>query len=114
MNSLETAKKIATLLDDKKGKDITILDITEATSLGDYFIIVSATSTPQINALVDEVDEKMKLDGVKLMHKEGSNASMWVLMDFGDIILHVFHEETREFYGIERLWSDAPKIEFAV
>ena len=114
MTTLEKARKIAKLLDDKKGKDITILDITAATSVGDYFVIASATSAPQINALVDEVEDKMAQDGVKVLHKEGARTATWVLMDFGDVIVHVFHEETREFYGIERLWSDAPKIEFEV
>jgi len=114
MTTLEKAKKIAKLLDDKKGKDITILDITAATSVGDYFVIAGATSAPQINALVDEVEDKMAQDGVKVLHKEGMNTATWVLMDFGDVVVHVFHEETREFYGIERLWSDAPKIEFTV
>ena len=112
MNSLEKAKKIADFLDNKKGKDITILDISHVTNIGDYFVIASGSSTPQINALVDEVEDKMREAGEKVGHIEGYNTATWVLMDYGDVLAHIFHEETRDFYGIERLWTDAGKIDF--
>lgn len=112
MTAIEKAKRIAQLFDSKKGKDITVLDITNVTSLGDYFVIASGLSAPQINALTDEVDAKMLEAGERALHIEGNKSATWVLMDYGDVVVHIFHQETRDFYGIERLWSDASKIEF--
>ena len=112
MTSIEKAKMIANLLDDKKGKDITILDVSGATNIGDCFVIASGSSAPQITALADEVTDKMSEAGEQPLHIEGNRSATWVLINFGDVIVHVFHEETRAFYGIERLWTDAPKVEW--
>lgn len=112
MDQLEKAKLIARCLDDKKGRDITILDIGSVSSLGDYFVIASGGSAPQLKAMADEVLEKMAEVGAHPLHVEGYNAATWILMDFGDVIAHIFHQETRDFYGIERLWTDAKQIPF--
>ncbi len=94
-------------LEDKKATNIEILDVSKQTSLGDYFIIASCQSTVQVRACVDEVEEKMEEAGYVVKHKEGYRGGSWILMDYGDIIVHVMQQETREFYAIERLWDDA-------
>ena len=108
---MERVKIIAQALYDKKAENIDILDISELTSLGDYFIICTCNSTAQVRACVDEVEEKMAEHGVNPSHKEGYNGGNWVLIDFGDIIVHVMQRETRDFYALERLWDDAKRIE---
>ena len=94
-------------LEDKKATNIEILDVSKQTSLGDYFIIASCQSTVQVRACVDEVEEKMEEAGYVVKHKEGYRGGSWILMDYGDIIVHGMQQETREFYAIERLWDDA-------
>ncbi len=94
-------------LEDKKATNIEILDVSKQTSLGDYFIVASCQSTVQVRACVDEVEEKMEEAGYVVKHKEGYRGGSWILMDYGDIIVHVMQQETREFYAIERLWDDA-------
>ncbi len=101
---LEIIKKA---LEDKKATNIEILDVSEQTSLGDYFVVASCQSTVQVRACVDEVEEKMQDEGYVVNHKEGYRGGSWILMDYGDIIVHVMQQEVREFYAIERLWDDA-------
>ena len=101
---LEIIKKA---LEDKKATNIEILDVSEQTSLGDYFVVASCQSTVQVRACVDEVEEKMQDAGHVVNHKEGYRGGSWILMDYGDIIVHVMQQEVREFYAIERLWDDA-------
>ncbi len=108
---MERIKIIVQALYDKKAKDIVALDITDVTSLGNYFIICSCTSSTQLRACTDEVEEKMKEKGFSLAHKEGYQGGTWILMDYNDVIVHIMLEETREFYSLEKLWSDAKKIE---
>lgn len=98
--------KIVEFLDAKKAKDIDIIDIREVTILADYFVICNGTSTTHIKALADEVEFKMQELGSKYLRKEGYNSARWILMDFGSVIVHIFHEEDRKFYNLERLWSD--------
>ncbi len=97
-------------LEDKKATNIEILDVSEQTSLGDYFIVASCQSTVQVRACVDEVEEKMEEAGFVVNHKEGYRGGSWILMDYGDVIVHVMQQETREFYSIERLWDDAGTV----
>ena len=111
MNAIEIAKTAVKLLDDKKAQDIVVLDVGKLTSLGDYFVICSGTSSTQVKALADELDEKMKTFGIKSRRVENDKASQWVLLDYGDVICHIFYHETRDFYCLERLWGDAPKVE---
>lgn len=94
------------ILDDKKAKDIEIIDISDVSILADYFIICSGTSNTHIRALADELEFKMEEAGYNLLHKEGYDSARWILLDFGDVVVHIFHEEDRSFYSLERLWAD--------
>ena len=107
---MEKVQKIAQALYDKQAENIDILDISELTSLGDYFIICTCNSTTQVKACVDEVEERMREAGFMPSHKEGYHGGTWVLVDFGDIIVHVMQRETRDFYALEKIWDDAKKI----
>lgn len=99
-------KIIEKALDDKKASNIEVLDVAEQTSLAEYFVIASCQSTVQVRACVDEVEEKMEEAGFAVNHKEGYRGGNWILMDYGDVIVHVMQQEMREFYDIERLWDD--------
>jgi len=103
----KTAGKIAVILEDKKARDIEILDIKGKTVLADYFVICSGSSETHIRTLCDEVEEKLEEEGLACLHKEGYGTARWILMDYGDIVVHIFHKDEREFYNIERLWSDS-------
>ena len=102
----EKVEIIKKALDDKKATNIEVLDVKEQTSLGDYFIVASCQSNVQVRACVDEVEEKMDEEGCPVSHKEGYRGGSWILMDYGDVIVHVMQQETREFYAIERLWDN--------
>ena len=108
---MERVQRIAQALYDKKASNIVALDISEITSLGDYFIICSCTSSTQLRACTDEVEEKMSEIGINAVHKEGYNGGTWILMDYNDIIVHIMIEETRDFYSLEKLWADAKELE---
>lgn len=93
-------------IEDKKGIDMQVLDISTMTTIADYFVIVSGNSSTQVTSIADEVESKMFLAGYeKNSNKEGYQSARWILLDFGDIIVHVFHKDEREFYNLERLWS---------
>jgi ribosome-associated protein len=98
--------------DNKKALDIKVLDIKEISPITDYFIICSGSSTIQVKAIADEIEDKLAKSGYYLYHKEGYSTGRWVLLDFGRVIIHVFHNEDREFYSLERLWADAEVINF--
>ncbi len=111
MESYELAKKIATILDSKKATDIRVLKIKEISSLGDYFVLASANNSSLVQALSDEIDFRIgHEDGIAPRRVEGYSSAKWILMDYADVIVHIFYEETRQFYSLERLWSDA-KVE---
>lgn len=110
MEIVEKAKKIAEILDSKKAKDIQILDVEELTALADYFVLCSCTSSVQLRACADEVEEKMKELGVEPIHTDGYRSGTWIALDYADVIVHIFLEETREFYSVERLWTDAVSV----
>lgn len=107
----KTALLAARLLDAKKARDICIIDIAEKSGFADYFVIASAGSARQISALCDAVDDGLAKEGIVLDHREGSEESGWVLMDYGDVIVNLFTEEQRERYQIEKLWKDCPRLE---
>ncbi len=111
MQAIEKAKKIAECLDNKKGRRITVLEVGELTSISDYFVIASGGSAAQVKAMADEVEEKLREAGYTPVHMEGYQVATWILLDYSDVVVHIFLEETREFYDIERLWTDAKKIE---
>lgn len=107
---MERVQTISQALYDKKANNIVALDISEITSLGDYFIICSCTSSTQLKACADETEEKMQELGYTPAHREGYNGGTWILMDYNDVIVHIMLEETRDFYSLERLWGDAKEI----
>ncbi len=98
--------KAVEILEQKKARDINIVNVDKVSILADYFIICSGTSTTHIKTLADELEEKMRDLGYRLHHKEGYNSARWILLDYGEIVVHIFHEEDRSFYNLERLWSD--------
>ena len=111
MTSKELAKIAVNALDDKKGEDITIIDISEISVLADYFIIAGGSNRSQIQAMADNVDECVSKNGGTLKQIEGYDAGNWVLYDFQDIIVHIFDKENRLFYDLERIWRDGKKKE---
>ena len=112
MTSLEKAKNIATILGKKKAIDIIGIETKELTVMSDYFIIASGTSNTHVRALADEVDDEMKKLGVEVDHIEG-RATGWILLDYNDVLVHVFQPESRQYYNIERLWNDAARIDLS-
>ena len=106
MNSGALTDKIADILKGKKARDIKVIDIKGVTILADYFVICSGTSTTHIKALADELETKMEEAGFRYLHKEGYNSARWILLDYGDVVVHIFHEEDRNFYNLERLWAE--------
>lgn len=113
-----TGKKKAVLaarsLEDKKALDILLLDVSEITTIADYFIIATGESKRQIKACSDHIDEVLSSKGVNEHNVEGISNLEWVLMDYGDIIIHIFDKEARLHYGLERLWGDAPRVDYRV
>lgn len=104
-------KEIANILDSKKGEDISALDVKGLTSLADYFVIASATSDTHAKALADYVEEEIKKKyGEKPHHVEGKEWNRWIVLDYGDVIVHIMLPDIRDYYGIDWLWSDAKKV----
>lgn len=110
MDSLKFAKSIAQLVQNKKGFDIKILDIRKISSISDYFVICSADVDKQVKAIADEVEEKLNSQGIKCFHREGYETLTWVILDYFDVIVHIFKTEARNYYNLEKLWGDAPVI----
>lgn len=110
--SLEAAKRIARTCDDYRGRDTLILDLTGITPICDFFVITTGTNRRQIHAVSDEVNRIQRESGSKRLGREGYNESSWVVQDYGDVVLHVFTQETRELYDLENLWADAPRVEW--
>ena len=107
---MEQSKKMAKIaykaLEDRKGEDIKIINISEVSVLADYFIIANGTNDNQVRALVDNVEEELQKAGFDVKQREGYGLGSWVLLDFGEIIVHVFDKENRLFYDLERIWRD--------
>ena len=110
LNSLETALLCAEAADGKKAYNIEVLDLRGLTFIADYFVICSCDNTTQIGAVIDGIEESLAQAGIRALHIEGKNETNWVLMDIGDVVVHVFDEQTRAYYSIERLWGDAPRV----
>ena len=106
----EIAGIAARALEDKKARDVKILKTAEQTVIADYFVICNGTSSTHIKALVDEVDRKLSEAGEPPIRREGLRSDIWVLMDFVSVIVHVFTDEARKFYNLERLWSDSEEV----
>ena len=103
----------AKALDDKKARDVKVLKTTEQTVLADYFVICNGSSSTHIKALVDEVDKQLSEAGEPPIRREGLRSDIWVLMDFGSLVVHVFTAEARKFYDLERLWQDGHQVNLA-
>ena len=114
MTPRETALLLAKALDSKKGLDIKVLETGELTTLADYFVLCSAGSSTQIRALADACEKAMKEEANELPHHvEGHRGGTWILLDFSAVVVHVFNEEARQFYDLERLWSDATPVDLS-
>ena len=113
MEPFEAAKLAVQALSDKQASDIRLLKTTELTVLADYFLICTANSTPHVRTLYDEVDKRLSEAGLPPVRREGYRNSNWLLLDFGCLIVHIFQKDTREFYNLERLWSDAQELDIA-
>ncbi len=110
--SMETVKKIVKALDDKKANDIEVIKINELTIVADYFVIATANSNTHIRSLADEVEYQLEEAGIKLDHAEG-RATGWVLLEFQGVVVHIFLEDARNYYNLERLWEDGAKIDIS-
>ena len=113
MTSYEMAIALAKALDGKKGQDIKVLKTEELTTLADYFVLCTATSSTQVKAMSDACEEAMEKNGEQVHHIEGHRGGPWLLMDFSSVVVHVFTDEARKFYDLERLWGDAQEIDLA-
>ncbi|SNS34709.1 ribosome-associated protein [Anaerovirgula multivorans] len=102
--------KIIKYIDDKLGQSITVLDLQGISTLCDYFVITNTSSERQAKAIADEVQKQLENENIHIFHKEGYDSARWILLDYGDIIIHIFHKEDREFYNIEGIWKDAKII----
>lgn len=108
MEAWEMAQTAARAVAEKKGYDVAILDISPVSLIADYFVIASAKNKMQMAAIADFVQEKLAEQGETILHREGRGEASWILLDYGAVVVHVFREEARQFYALERLWGDAP------
>ena len=113
MTPKEMALAAAKALDEKKGIGISAMEITDLTSLADYFVFATGSSNTQINALCGAVEKALDEQGVPVLRREGYRDGTWVQLDYGDIVVHVFSAEAREFYSLERLWSDGIPVDLS-
>lgn len=112
MESFEIAKNAARLLDEKKAENISVIKIEDISSLADYFVIANGRGSTHVRSLADEVEEKLKQRGVEPMRIEGYRSDNWVLMDYTNVVVHIFTQEARDFYDLDRLWADGAKVEW--
>lgn len=113
MELLEVVKKAVNALEDKKAEDITVIDISEVSSIADYFIIANGSNANQLAAMQDAVDEAFYKAGLHAKQIEGNRNSTWILIDYNDVIVHLFDKEDRLFYDLERIWKDGKVIDLA-
>lgn len=113
MNSKDLAIQAVKLMDAKKAVDVNLIDIREVSTLGDYFVIATGTSSTHVKALADELEMRLKEEGASPDHIEGYRSNSWILLDYGEVIIHVFTRESREFYDLDRLWQDGVKVDIS-
>ncbi|PIV98951.1 MAG: ribosome silencing factor [Deltaproteobacteria bacterium CG17_big_fil_post_rev_8_21_14_2_50_51_6] len=111
METIEKAKMLFNILNERKAVDPVLIEVTGITSIADYFIIASGSSTRQVQAITRHLEKRMREAGIKPLGIEGEQNAQWVLMDYGDVIIHIFYEDVRKFYDLEGLWVDAPRLE---
>ena len=112
MDTKEIAMKIAAAASDKKATDILLLNMEGLSPVTDYYVICSASNSTLVKTIADNIEDKMGEDGVLTTHKEGYADARWILLDYGDVVAHIFLEEERNFYNLEQLWADAPSEAF--
>ena len=113
IDSKQLAEHIASLLDKKKARDVKILRVTEKTVIADYFVIAGGTSSTQVKALADEVEYQIGVnDGIKPANVEGRGTGGWILLDYENVLVHVFDPKMREFYNLEKLWAECEEVPF--
>ncbi len=112
MNTKTFAAKIAALAADKKATDILLLNMEGISFVTDYYVICSAGNSNLVKTIADNIEDKLSEEGIQLKHKEGYSEARWILLDYGDVVCHVFLEEERNFYILEQLWADAPSEAF--
>lgn len=110
--SRETALRCARIADDYRGRDTIVLDLTGLTPIVDFFVITTGTSRRQMHAIVEEVHRVLKSEGQKRIGLEGADSESWILLDYGDVVLHVFSEDSRQRYDLEHLWADAEPVDW--
>ncbi len=110
MKPLTFAKEIAEVIKTKKGFEIKILELKKVSSITDYFVVCSADSDRQVKAIADEVEDKLTERGIKCFHREGYETMNWIILDYFDVIVHIFKNDARSYYNLEKLWGDAPVI----
>ena len=110
MQPKKLAEEAAGLLCEKKADNVMVLDIAHLTSIADYFVICSGRNTIQVRALADDLADKLELENTLLLRKEGYSDSRWIVLDYASVIVHIFHEQEREYYSIERLWMDGSNL----
>lgn len=111
MDSLQLATCIAQVLDKKKAQEVKVLKVRDLTVLTDYFVIASGTSTTQVKSLAEEVEFQLEQKEVRVLRAEGYDTKNWILLDYGEVIVHVFYPQARDFYDLEHLWADADPVE---
>lgn len=111
MTQEELIKAAVKILDGKKAEDIRVIEIRDLTIIADYFIIADGTSVTQTRALADELEFRIKEMGREPRQVQGNNGSNWIVLDYSDVVIHIFYKETRDFYNLERLWSDGKEID---
>ena len=110
MNALAAAMVAQAAIEDKMGEDIKVLNLQGLSNIADCFVIASGKNVNQLRAMADEVEQKLFKEGIKLHHSEGYSGGTWILLDFGNLLVHLFNREDREFYGLDHVWGDAPKL----
>lgn len=108
--SIELAKIVAVAADSKQGEDIVALDVSEPLAIIDVFVLITGRNERNVQAIADEIEDQAIQAGRKTLRREGRDLGRWILLDFGDVVAHIFHEEERMFYGLERLWRDCPVV----
>ncbi len=110
MNAYDTAQAAARLLDEKKAENISVIKIEEISSLADYFVIATGRGSTHVRSLSDELEEKLKAQGIVPARIEGYRSDSWILLDYQSVVVHVFTQEARDFYDLDRLWADGIKM----
>ena len=110
LSAAHKAQRAARAALDRKALDLVVLDVQGLSGVTDYFLVCSGRSTTHLKSITDAIREELKEDGVRPLHTEGTTDSGWILLDYGDVLMHVFLEDTRAYYALERLWGDAPSI----